>query len=150
MFQFATDRAADAVFWINWDGTFFYVNNQACHSLGYAREELMQLRLFDIDPDYSEERWKDNWQRFDRNEMAANRSESNHRRKDGSTFPVEVMTRHFSTNGVDVRVAFVRDITERKLAVESQDPAGDCRRTGRRDHRDNRHLRHDPLCQPGV
>ena len=75
MFQFATDRAADAVFWINWDGTFFYVNDQACHSLGYAREELMQLRLFDIDPDYSEERWKDNWQRFDRT-MAANRSKS--------------------------------------------------------------------------
>src|ERR1039458_4630993 len=86
LFQFATDRAADAVFWMNRDGSFFYVNDEACRSLGYTREELMQLRLFDIDPDYSEERWKENWLRFNRNEMATNRLESNHRRKDRSTF----------------------------------------------------------------
>ena len=120
LFQFATDRAADAVFWMNRDGSFFYVNDEACRSLGYAQEELMRLRLFDVDPDYTEERWKENWLRFDQNEMATNRSESKHRRKDGSTFPVEVMTRHFSTDGVDVRVAFVRDITERKRVEESQ------------------------------
>ncbi|HEX7577126.1 MAG TPA: PAS domain S-box protein, partial [Verrucomicrobiae bacterium] len=120
MFQFATDRAADAVFWINRDGSFFYVNDQACHSTGYAREELMRLRLFDIDPDFSEERWKENWLRFEHNEMATNRLESTHRRKDGSSFPVEVTTRHFSTDGVVVRVAFVRDITERKQAEEFQ------------------------------
>jgi PAS domain S-box-containing protein len=120
LFKFATDRAADAVFWMNRDGSFFYVNDEACRSLGYARNELMRLRLFDIDPDFSKERWKENWLRFEHNEMATNRLESTQRRKDGSTFPVEVTTRHFSTDGVDVRVAFVRDITERKRVEESQ------------------------------
>src|ERR1039457_243062 len=49
LFQFATDRAADAVFWMNRDGSFFYVNDEACRSLGYARNELMRLRLFEIE-----------------------------------------------------------------------------------------------------
>jgi two-component system cell cycle sensor histidine kinase/response regulator CckA len=119
MFQFATDRAADAVFWMNRDGSFFYVNDQACRSLGYTREELMRRRLFDIDPVYSEERWQENWLQFEHDESATQRMESNHRRKDGSTFPVEILTRHFSTEGVEVRVAFVRDITGRKRVEET-------------------------------
>jgi PAS domain S-box-containing protein len=39
MFQFATDKAADAVFWINRDGGFYYVNDQACRSLGYGQNK---------------------------------------------------------------------------------------------------------------
>jgi two-component system, cell cycle sensor histidine kinase and response regulator CckA len=119
MFQFATDRAADAVFWMNRDGSFYYVNDEACRSLGYTREDLMQLSLFDIDPGHSEEQWQENWLRFDQNNMAQCRWERTHCRKDGSTFPVEIMVRHFSTGEIDVRVAFVRDITERKRADQA-------------------------------
>ena len=30
MFQFATDQAADAIFWLDRSASFFYVNDQAC------------------------------------------------------------------------------------------------------------------------
>ena len=52
MFQFATDQAADAVFWMDGEARFLYVNDEACETLGYTRDELLQLGLFDIDPEY--------------------------------------------------------------------------------------------------
>jgi signal transduction histidine kinase len=52
-------------------------------------------------------------------ELAAGRLvsfDSRHRRKDGSTFPVEIRLRPFSMNGKRYAIALVRDITSRKQA----------------------------------
>jgi PAS domain S-box-containing protein len=44
--------------------------------------------------------------------------ESRHRRKDGTVFPVEIVAQHLWLGEEELRVAFVRDITERKQAEE--------------------------------
>ncbi|HTX21578.1 MAG TPA: PAS domain S-box protein [Candidatus Aquilonibacter sp.] len=119
MFRFAFDHAAVAVFWMNRDATFYYVNDEACRSLGYTREELMRLRLFDIDPKYAETQWKESWDQFTRRQIVAQNLESSHRRKDGSVFPVAVAAKHFTIEGIDLHIAFVRDLSERKLAEEA-------------------------------
>ena len=117
-FQFATDHAADAIFWTKRDASFRYVNDQACRLLGYTREELMRLNLFDVDPAYSQQRWEEVWRQREQNPNATRHFEGVHRRKDGSTFPIEVMSKNFSFGGVAMSVAFVRDITERKRLEE--------------------------------
>ena len=38
--QFAVDQAPEAIFWMTPDAGFFYVNEAACQSLGYTRQEL--------------------------------------------------------------------------------------------------------------
>ena len=45
--------------------------------------------------------------------------ETRHRRKDGTTFPVEIRTGTFEQAGKLFHLALARDITERKLAEES-------------------------------
>jgi PAS domain S-box-containing protein len=122
-FQFATDHAADAIFWTKRDASFCYVNDHACRSLGYTREELMRLNLFDIDPAYSQQRWEKVWRQREQNPIATRHFEGVHRRKDGSTFPIEVVSQNFSFGGVNISVAFVRDITERKRARQQLDEA---------------------------
>jgi hypothetical protein len=52
LMQFSIDRAADAAFYICSDGRFFYVNEAACQSLGYSREELLTMSIHDIDPGF--------------------------------------------------------------------------------------------------
>ena len=116
MFQFCLDHAPDAVFWINRDGSYGYVNERACESLGYNREELLNLRLWDIDPDMSRERMLERWAAFRKDTIGSQHFESRHRRKDGKVFPVDVLTCHFWFGGKEFHVAFVRDITERKAA----------------------------------
>jgi len=119
MFRFAFDNAVDAVFWMNQDASFYYVNNEACRSLGYTREELMRLHLFDIDPKFTKAEWDESWGQFARGQILSQRLESVHRRKDGSTFPIAVASKHFTIEGVGLHVAFVRDISERQQAQDA-------------------------------
>ncbi len=114
MFQLASDNAADSIFWLDQNAGFYYVNDAACRSLGYLREELMSLNLFDIDPFISREQLEAKWQRSRDEKLDALRMESRHRRKDGSSFPIEVMAKHFDFDGTDLTLAFVRDMTEHK------------------------------------
>ena len=119
MFQFASDNAVDEIFWLDQNAGFYYVNDQACRSMGYTREELMRLNLFDIDPIFPKERWDETWKKLENGQIETFRTESCHRRKDGSVFPIEVMAKHMGFGSLKLLLAVTRDITERKWAEES-------------------------------
>jgi PAS domain S-box-containing protein len=87
------------------------VNEKACSELGYSREEMLSLGVFDIDPVVTESSVAKI--REELRESGSVIMETVHRRKDGSTFPVEVSMRRVQLDG-DYVVAISRDITERK------------------------------------
>ncbi len=94
---------------------FLDANEKACAQLGYSREELLCLGVFDIDPSATESSTAQVREELRRKGFVA--MESVHRRKDGSTFPVELsLTRVQLERGYVVVVA--RDVTERKQAEE--------------------------------
>ena len=71
---------------------FLDVNEKACRDLGYSREELLSLTVFDIDPTFDESVRTALKTKF--RESGYVIFESEHRRKDGSTYPVEVNLKH--------------------------------------------------------
>jgi PAS domain S-box-containing protein len=112
--QFSLDHAPESVFWIQQDGSMSYVNEEACRSLGYSREELIGLHVWDIDPDFLEEQWPAQWESTRRMEQKT--FERRHREKCGRIHPVEISVVHTLYGDVEQHTAFVRDITERKCA----------------------------------
>ena len=120
MFRFSIDEAADAIFFMNRQGEFLYVNDQACRSLGYTRDELMQLHLSDIDPVFPRDNIDEQWEQFTKDKVLGHHIETIHRRKNGVEFPVEIFSKHIWFGNVEFHVAFVRDITERKKAEEER------------------------------
>ncbi len=116
MTQFCLDHAADAIFWIEADARFIYVNETACRSLGYSREEFLSMTVHDIDPNFPKEAWAKHWQQLRREGSFT--IESVHRAKDGGTFPVEISVNYLNYEGKECNCAFARDITERKHADE--------------------------------
>ena len=112
--QFSVDHAADPVFWMGRDARFRYVNQAACRSLGYSREELLAMTVHEIDPDFPPEVWNDHWREIrDRGSFTI---ESHHRTKDGRVFPVEITVNYMQFEGKEYNCAFARDITTRKQA----------------------------------
>jgi len=111
-FRTFVDHATDAFFLHEWNGTILDVNRQACDSLGYTRDELvgMSPAAIDVDTDFR----KLIASQLESGDVVA--FDSRHRRKDGSTFPVEVRLRPFTQEGRRFAVALVRDITQRKAA----------------------------------
>jgi PAS domain S-box-containing protein len=97
-------------------GRFLDVNEQACRAHGYTREEYLALTVSEIDPLIGARPWEETMEEVRRS--ASLIIESQHRRKDGSVFPVEINANYISLDR-DYHVAVVRDTTERKRAEEA-------------------------------
>jgi PAS domain S-box-containing protein len=102
---------------MNPQGRIVYVNEAACRSLAYSREELLSLSLPDIDPLWTQAVWEEGWKRT--KQVGSQALESKHRNKQGKVFPVEVSANYVQFGGKEYSFAFARDITERKRAEES-------------------------------
>jgi PAS domain S-box-containing protein len=115
-FRTFVDRATDAFLLLDEDWTLLDVNRQACVGLGYSKQELIGKHKSEFDvglDDASIERLK---QRTLAGEPMT--FETRHRRKDGTSFPVEVRVSQFEQDGHRF-LCLVRDITERKRAEEA-------------------------------
>ncbi len=115
--QFATDRGAVPVFWMDSDARLIYANDAACASLGYSRDELLSLSVQDIVPDFPAPEWRHQWREL--RGAGSFTLESHHRTKDGRLFPVEVTLNYLEFDGEEFYCAFARDITERKQAEQA-------------------------------
>ncbi len=112
--QFCLDRAPVGIMRTGPDARILSANDEVCRNLGYTPEELCTLHIFDIDPTFPLERWQQH-----RNDLRARGSdtfETVHRRKDGTTFPVEITNSYLEFQGSGFAISFVRDISKRKQA----------------------------------
>jgi len=117
LLSYALNSVHEAAYLINDEACFYYVNDEACRALGYNRDELLGLRVMDIDPDFPVERWKETL-----DELKQRRSltfETRHQTKDGRIFPVEIHSSYLEFEGKEFDLALARDITERKLMEEA-------------------------------
>ena len=114
MMRFCVDHAGDSIFWVNRAGRILYVNDAACAGRGYSREELLSMSIFDLDPDFQSGVWGPHFEDLKRRGTIT--LETRHRAKDGSVFPVEVNANYVQYDGEEFNFAFLRDITQRRLA----------------------------------
>jgi PAS domain S-box-containing protein len=108
------EQASDGIFIVDQTGSFVELNPIACSMLGYEREHLLSLNIRDL---------------IVAEDIAANPIQLNEilkgktlqkerwvRRKDGTTFPIEVSARMLDDGKIQ---GIVRDITKRKKAEEA-------------------------------
>lgn len=113
------DQAADALCLHEIDGRILDVNHLMCTTLGYTREELLSLTVLDIDVNATREEAA----------LVATRmapgvpliGERVLRRKDGSTFPIELSLSLIVSGRNRFLLGMARDITDRKRAEEAQE-----------------------------
>lgn len=112
----ALNTSSDAAFLMNEQGRFVYVNDSACKSLAYSREELLSMCPLDIDANLTDEIFRK--MQSDLFSLGPNRGmiESRHRRRDGHIFPIELAASILELEGTRYSLSIVRDITERKEA----------------------------------
>jgi len=115
--RFCLDYASVCVFRVNQKGRIVYANRKACDSLGYSQAEFLQISVSDIDSIVNSERWPSLWQELC--DHGSSTFESQHIRKDGSIFPIEVTVTLIEFEGVRYASAITKDITERKYLYDS-------------------------------
>ena len=97
------------------DGKILLVNNLGSQYTGYSKEELLTMNVSDIDHEIiTKEHRKLYWDKLNINKYM--KFESIHRRKNGSTYPIEIQLVKIKFKEPHMILAFVSDITERKTA----------------------------------
>ena len=116
-FRAVMEAAGDAIFVTDAEHHFIEVNEQACRSLGYTREELLSLTIDDIEVALSTEERNRAFHAILQDVSMT--MTGTHRRKDGSTFPVEVRGTRIERDGRIYALSLIRDISQRRHNEEA-------------------------------
>jgi len=119
--RFSVDQALDSVYWLDSDGTILDVNDAACKNLGYSKEELLTMKVFDLGNEFSPGAWKEHWKLLKEKRNLIYKATQIH--KDGSDLPVEINSNFVEFDDHELVCSFVRDITERIQLEEERTKA---------------------------
>ncbi|MRR05437.1 MAG: PAS domain S-box protein [Deltaproteobacteria bacterium] len=117
MSKFMLDKASIGILRGSSEARILSVNEYWAKVLGYTVEELCSMSFFDIDPNLNQESWEEHRRKLIA--TGSNTFESEHRRKDGTLFPVEVTVNYHRYGEQVFSCSFAHDITKRKQAQEA-------------------------------
>ncbi|EMA69122.1 multi-sensor signal transduction histidine kinase [Halorubrum aidingense JCM 13560] len=106
------DRSPDMIDIHDADGRIVDANRVLATELGYDREEIIGMNVWDIDEELAPEEAAETWRGLATDETL--RLETTFRRADGTSIPVEVHVRRVDVQGRDRFLASSHDISERK------------------------------------
>ena len=106
--------ARDIILLIDPSGRLIEANDAAVAAYGYSADELLRMNIRELRAAQTQAALEREWQGAAGQEGML--FETEHRRKDGSTFPVEVSSQTIDIEGKLYRQSFIRDISERHAA----------------------------------
>ncbi|MFC1890930.1 PAS domain S-box protein [Thermodesulfobacteriota bacterium] len=117
-FRLLFNSSANGIFVHDYEGNIIEVSERACENLGYPHEEIISMNIRDIDVEIvSMDHREQFWNKLQPNQPIT--FESAHRRKDGTTYPVEVSCVLIESQDRKLIMGIDRDISKRKEAEEA-------------------------------
>lgn len=115
-YKFIFDNFKDSIFFLDRDGRILEANKAAIQTYGYSIEELYEMTIRDIRCKSSIKCYKSQF-----NEAMSNGIffETIHRKKNGTSFPVEVSSKGVKLDEDTIIMSIVRDISEKKRIEEN-------------------------------
>lgn len=110
------EQSRDGMVTLDEDGNVFEANNTFAEMLGYTRDEVHRLSIFDWEKNFPRETVLEKLRAVDE---TGNHFETRHTRKDGSVFDVEISSNATTINGRKLIFCVCRDVTERKQTQAS-------------------------------
>ncbi|MCB5208294.1 bifunctional diguanylate cyclase/phosphodiesterase [Methylovorus mays] len=142
--SFALNKVTESIFLIDPSSRIRYVNQECCRTLGYSEQELLAMRVADIDPGVDQAAWDQHWQ-----ELTGKISltfESRHRTHQGKLLPVEINANYVEYAGTAYNLALVRDISTRKH-LQDQLEASEAKFRDLVEHAPDIFIRYDRDCR---
>jgi PAS domain S-box-containing protein len=112
------EQSRDGIVILDQDGHVYDCNQKFADMTGYPFESMPQLTVFDWEYLYAPERTLEMIRNVDEK---GDHFETKHRRKDGSTYDVEISTNAAVFAGQKLIFCICRDVTERKQSEEERE-----------------------------
>jgi PAS domain S-box-containing protein len=107
------EQSRDGIVILNQDGSVYESNQRFAKMLGFSPEEVSHLHVWDWDFQFTHEQLRDMLRNVN---DAGDAFETQHRRKDGTIYDVEISTNGAVFAGEKLIFCVCRDITGRKMA----------------------------------
>jgi PAS domain S-box-containing protein len=108
--RFCLDNVKEMITWVNPDGSIFYANKAIRETLGFSAEELLSMKIYDLEPDYTETDWASHWEDLKTKKWI--QRETERLTKSGQAIPVELSLHYMNYNGREYKMAFLRDLRQ--------------------------------------
>jgi PAS domain S-box-containing protein len=112
LLKLSLEACPEAAYWFGTDNRLIYVNNACCKALGYTREEMVGMSLFTINPALTGDDVERHWNLL--RTRGSNSGETVCRRKNGTSFPVELLSSYVQLEGLEICFGFAIEISRRK------------------------------------
>ncbi len=116
-FRVLAEQAADAFCLLDESSRIVEVNREACVTLGYTRDELLEMFVFDLVPSLTVEAEQRMYAQLELGRPVT--LEQRQRRKDGTTFPVEVRLGAIEFGGRRLFLRVARDRSQREKILHA-------------------------------
>ena len=93
---------------------YIYANESLIDNTGYSLNEIINSNAKEVNPEFSQEYIEKHIELLYKNKKKSLTLETIRKRKDGSTYPVEMNIQYFQEEDPPVFISISRDITERK------------------------------------
>jgi diguanylate cyclase (GGDEF)-like protein/PAS domain S-box-containing protein len=110
----AVEQSNDALFQVGPDGAFRDANAAACRLLGLTREQLLRLRVPDIDTQTDDTQWSQRWREL--HERGSLRFETSMRHHQGHEIPVDVSVSLVTSDDETFAHVCIDDLRDRRAA----------------------------------
>lgn len=110
----AVEQANDALLQVGPDGAFRDANAAACRLLGLERDQLLRLRVPDIDTQTDDTQWPHRWRELC--ERGSLRFETSIRHQEGHEIPADVSVSLVTTDAETFAHVCIDDLRERRAA----------------------------------
>ncbi len=112
------EQSRDGIVVIDQNGKVFESNQQFARMLGYTLEEVHQLHVWDWDAQWNQEQLMEMLRVVDH---SGDHFETRHRRKDGTSYDVEISTNGAVYRGQKLVFCVCRDISDRKRTEKERE-----------------------------
>ncbi len=106
---FTFQQSNEPVFWIAADGEIVHLNEAACRYSGFALDEIVGTKIYDLHPEENEQTWQARWQLLKKEERVIFEKCQPHH--DGKRLRIKVTQNLIEVDGTEYTVSLVEDKT---------------------------------------
>jgi PAS domain S-box-containing protein len=110
--QLAMDRSSESISLLDRTGRFIKVNDATCQQLGYSREELLSMEVFEVALQTNREEWPERWDLY--RTFGSRSFEGRRKAKDGRIIPIDLTGSLIRFGDQEYLFTVARDATERR------------------------------------
>jgi PAS domain S-box-containing protein len=110
--EYTFKNASIPIYFVLEDASIYNFNNIAAENLGYTSEELLTLKIYQVQEHYDEKKWASLWTKLKVKKKIT--IETQQKKKDGTLIDVLITANYFKYGDLELNCSYVLDITEKK------------------------------------